>query len=362
MVAQPLTLPRLAGDRADLHNRLAAGLTLPFERDGHVGEIRLSLAEQPPADEPLSYWRCDSGILALSSPSPVLGLLSDCPLLPVGAAQAEQAWYWTLYNQSLAASVSDLVGQIYPHPAPDSAEMPLAAWLTVSWNGIRARSRLQAAASCWRALLERPGWRPVYRSLLHRLSFAVPLILADTVLTPAMLHQLRPGDVIVPTAPYFSPDGQGSILLASWRLQGAMQLTGPAPYHFVIADMETCSMNAPFNEMPARQTDAEDISDGVTNENASMPTDSSTANRLPPLPVTFNIRCGQIAITLPALQRLTRGAILTLRDVTPGEAWLCHGDMPLAKGDLIDIEGKLGLQITQMLSTPDAAHDQESDV
>ncbi|QTF08175.1 type III secretion system cytoplasmic ring protein SctQ [Brenneria izadpanahii] len=358
MVTQPLALPRMYREQADVRNQLAAGLTLPFSREDRPGEIRLTLAENGGV-EPLSHWRCDDGIFALSSPAPVLSLLSDCPLLPETDKQAAQEWYWTLYNQSLAPSVAAVLGQLFPHPAPRTAEIAVAGWLTVSWNGIRTRSRIQASTAWWRALLKRPGWRRIYPALPHSLPFAVPLILADAVLTPETLSRLGCGDVILPTTPYFSPAGQGSITLAQRRLHGAARLAGLAPYHFVIADMEIIPMNDSFNDAQAQQTAHDEISDIVTNKNSM---DQTEPARLPPLPVTLNIRCGQITFTLPELQRLASGSVLTLRDVVLGEAWLCHGDIPLAHGELIDIEGKLGLQITRLLSTADAPARQESEV
>ncbi|MFE8048352.1 type III secretion system cytoplasmic ring protein SctQ [Brenneria goodwinii] len=360
MVTQPLTLPRMPREQVDIRNQLAAGLTLTFSREDRPGEIRLMLAEDGGTDEPLSHWRCDDGIFALSSPAPVLSLLSDCPLLPATDGQAAQEWYWTLYNQSLAPSVAAVLGQILPHPTPRTAESMVIGQLTVSWNGIRTRSRIQASTACWRALLKRSGWRRIYPALPHSLPFTVPLILADAVLTPATLSRLGNGDVILPTTPYFSPDGQGSITLGSRRLQGALRLAGLAPYHFVIADMEITPMNdASFNDMQAQQSAHDEISDIVTSEDL---TDQHAPSKLPPLPVTLNVRCGQIVFTLPELQRLSCGSVLTLRDVVPGEAWLCHGDIPLAHGELVDIEGKLGLQITRLLSTPDTSAQQEPEV
>ncbi|RLM25314.1 hypothetical protein BIY29_07320 [Brenneria alni] len=356
MYAQPLALTPMRTAEANVRNRLAAGLYLPFSRQDQPGEIHVSLAADGD-NAPLSYWRCDCGIFALSTPSPVLGLLSDCPLLPVAETPAEQQWYWTLYNQSLAPSVSAVLGHIHPQPDADTGEALLKGWVAVSWNGLRTRSLIQASTTVWLALLSQSGWQATYLPLPDSLSFTVPLILADAVLTPEALRPLHTGDLILPTHPYFSPDGLGSITLPPWRIQGTVQLEGLAPYHFVISDMENVPMNESFDDMQEYEVNSE--GDNVTNNSLSESVNRPHTASLPPLPVTLNIRCGQITFTLPELQRLTSGAVLTLRDVVPGEAWLCHGDIPLAHGELIDVEGKLGLQITRMLSSPEAPAEPE---
>ncbi|MBD3707613.1 FliM/FliN family flagellar motor switch protein [Enterobacter hormaechei] len=76
---------------------------------------------------------------------------------------------------------------------------------------------------------------------------------------------------------------------------------------------------------------------------------TSEAAAFDALPLALTVRCGQLRLTLSELQRLNRGATVMVDNVLPGEALLCHGDFPLAKGELVDVEGRLGLQITHML-------------
>ncbi|WP_277394973.1 FliM/FliN family flagellar motor switch protein [Pseudomonas viridiflava] len=42
------------------------------------------------------------------------------------------------------------------------------------------------------------------------------------------------------------------------------------------------------------------------------------------------------------------GSVLTFNGCTPGHAMLHHGERVLAHGELVDVEGRLGLQITRM--------------
>ncbi|WP_233978604.1 type III secretion system cytoplasmic ring protein SctQ [Pectobacterium versatile] len=352
---RPLTLPTLCAQHARVRTTLAAGLSLPFTRDGLAGRLNLQLANAREQAEDsfttqASRWQSDIGNFSLSDPFPVLSLLSDCPLLPLTEDDdAAQEWYWTLYNQSLNPVLRALVGEIYPlglsQKEQDSTEQNHnAARLSVSWNGMTVRSWMQAADAVWLALFSRADWHHQRRALPAGMAIAIPLTLADAVLPLAALRRLRTGDLILPNRPWFTPSGEGTLSSSSLRLRGTLQLTALAPYTFTVTDMETVSMPATDTMLAVPHSDASALE--------HTPTSDNVTENLPPLPVTLHIRCGSLTMTLAELQHLASGSVLTLRDVVPGQAWLYHGDIALASGDLVDVEGRLGLQITQCFSAP----------
>ncbi|GKW34633.1 type III secretion system cytoplasmic ring protein SctQ [Pectobacterium versatile] len=352
---RPLTLPTLCAQHARVRSTLAAGLSLPFTRDGRAGRLHLQLANAREQEEDsfttqAGRWRTDIGHVSLADPFPVLSLLSDCPLLPLTEDNdAAQEWYWTLYNQSLNPVLRTLIGEIYPlglsQKEQDSTEQNHnAAWLSVSWNGITVRSRMQAADTVWLALFSRADWHHQRRALPAGMTIAIPLTLADAVLPLSALRRLRTGDLILPNRPWFTPSGEGTLSSSSLRLRGTLQLTALAPYTFTVTDMETVSMPATDTMLAVPHSDASALE--------HTPTSDNVTENLPPLPVTLHIRCGSLTMTLAELQHLASGSVLTLRDVVPGQAWLYHGDIALASGDLVDVEGRLGLQITQCFSAP----------
>ncbi|TAI90582.1 type III secretion system cytoplasmic ring protein SctQ [Pectobacterium versatile] len=352
---RPLTLPTLCAQHARIRSTLAGGLSLPFTRDGRAGRLHLQLANVREQEEDsfttqASRWRSDIGHVSLADPFPVLSLLSDCPLLPLTEDDdAAQEWYWTLYNQSLNPVLRMLIGEIYPlglsQKEQDSTEQNHnAARLSVSWNGMTVRSWMQAADAVWLALFSRADWHHQRRALPAGMAIAIPLTLADAVLPLAALRRLRTGDLILPNRPWFIPSGEGTLSSGTLRLRGTLQLTALAPYTFTVTDMETVSMPATDTMLAAPHSDASALE--------HTPTSDNVTENLPPLPVTLHIRCGSLTMTLAELQHLASGSVLTLRDVVPGQAWLYHGDIALASGDLVDVEGRLGLQITQCFSAP----------
>ena len=68
------------------------------------------------------------------------------------------------------------------------------------------------------------------------------------------------------------------------------------------------------------------------------------------LPLALTLRCGSLELTLGDLRRVAAGTVLPVNGVTPGFATLCHGDRIVAEGELVSVEGRLGLQITRMAS------------
>ncbi|MBA0158831.1 type III secretion system cytoplasmic ring protein SctQ [Pectobacterium versatile] len=357
---RPLTLPTLCAQHARVRSTLAAGLSLPFTRDGRAGRLHLQLANTREQAEDsfttqASRWQSDIGNFSLTDPFPALSLLSDCPLLPLTEDNdAAQEWYWTLYNQSLNPVLRTLIGEIYPlglsqqesgQKEQDSTEQNHnAARLSVSWNGMTVRSRMQAADAVWLALFSRADWHHQRRALPAGMTIAIPLTLADAVLPLSALRRLRTGDLILPNRPWFTPSGEGTLSSGTLRLRGTLQLTALAPYTFTVTDMETVSMPATDTMLAVPHSDASALE--------FTPMSDNVTENLPPLPVTLHIRCGSLTMTLAELQHLASGSVLTLRDVVPGQAWLYHGDIALASGDLVDVEGRLGLQITQCFSAP----------
>ncbi|GKX37405.1 hypothetical protein SOASR014_11440 [Pectobacterium carotovorum subsp. carotovorum] len=357
---RPLTLPTLCAQHARVRSTLAAGLSLPFTRDGRAGRLHLQLANTREQAEDsfttqASRWQSDIGNFSLTDPFPLLSLLSDCPLLPLTEDDdAAQEWYWTLYNQSLNPVLRTLIGEIYPlglsqqesgQKEQDSTEQNHnAARLSVSWNGMTVRSRMQAADAVWLALFSRADWHHQRRALPAGMTIAIPLTLADAVLPLSALRRLRTGDLILPNRPWFTPSGEGTLSSGTLRLRGTLQLTALAPYTFTVTDMETVSMPATDTMLAVPHSDASALE--------FTPMSDNVTENLPPLPVTLHIRCGSLTMTLAELQHLASGSVLTLRDVVPGQAWLYYGDIALASGDLVDVEGRLGLQITQCFSAP----------
>ncbi|MDX5993087.1 FliM/FliN family flagellar motor switch protein [Ectopseudomonas alcaliphila] len=66
------------------------------------------------------------------------------------------------------------------------------------------------------------------------------------------------------------------------------------------------------------------------------------------LPLQLTLRCGQLTLSVDQLRQLGSGSVLEIHGVAPGRASLCHGEYVVGEGELVDVDGRLGLQITRL--------------
>lgn len=110
-------------------------------------------------------------------------------------------------------------------------------------------------------------------------------------------------------------------------------------------------------EHQTAENEWQDESDGYANthhedENYDPQSTETQASldSLDQLPMALTLRCGSLELTLGDLRRIAAGTVLPVNGVTPGFATLCHGERVVAEGELVSVEGRLGLQITRMAS------------
>jgi type III secretion protein Q len=108
-------------------------------------------------------------------------------------------------------------------------------------------------------------------------------------------------------------------------------------------------------ELDEVQDESEDFGEMNGNPGAALEDESHVyrSNELEPLerlPLELTLRCGRLTLSLDALRRLGSGTILEVGGTTPGYATLCYGEQVVAEGELVDVDGRLGLQITRTAS------------
>jgi type III secretion protein Q len=93
--------------------------------------------------------------------------------------------------------------------------------------------------------------------------------------------------------------------------------------------------------------------DWQAEDDQHTPFDSGAIPPLDPLdqlPMALTLRCGTLELTLGELRCIGEGSVLQVAGISPGHATLCHGERIVAEGELVDVDGRLGLQITRMAS------------
>lgn len=111
---------------------------------------------------------------------------------------------------------------------------------------------------------------------------------------------------------------------------------------------------APEHQTTENEWQDETAADGYAGHSYEpQPAETHTSlDSLDQLPLALTLRCGSLELTLGDLRRLAAGTVLPVNGVTPGFATLCHGERVVAEGELVSVEGRLGLQITRMAARP----------
>lgn len=159
-------------------------------------------------------------------------------------------------------------------------------------------------------------------------------------LTPAIaldatdLDALKPGDVIVvsrATRTEGAYHGPARLVATTFELTGAF-----GPHGFAVDAAYTAlspeeAMDAP-NPAPSPQ---------VPNEFGP--------GRAPPLPVEIEIELARVRVSVTELCRVDTGAVLPLHVAPTDGVTLRLGDRVIGRGELVDVEGELGVRILSVL-------------
>jgi type III secretion protein Q len=178
----------------------------------------------------------------------------------------------------------------------------LAVELTVDAAGLRGRARLLVPPAAVRALAGEPD--------LPRASVVLPASVrrGAAILRRDELEALAPGDVVLVDA----ADGPAALVLPGGA-RALGQLDGDDRFHV---------------------------------EETTM------AVRISELPVRLEVELARVELTLGALAALAPGAALPLALDRRGEVVLRAGERAIARGELVDIDGAIGVRILSVEGTP----------
>lgn len=382
MNAQVLGLRQVSQARARISRQLAREPWMAFSVDGQPAHLTLKASRRAPERAALQWFDSALGPIGLSDAQPVLNAWSSCPAFT--RADADDSWLWPLYNAGLAAELADVLGTLQPLAAADQAETdPVYCEMTLALSHGRIDSVLVVAAEALADWLDQRVWNVNPPQDHSGLTLAFALRLGSLSLPRHTLQTLRPGDVLCPGEADFDTAGFGVVNMGPRRVQVRVceqpdrlqlevleieertvdrdELDEPIAEHTdAWADGNGYADEADAQSAYAEEADADPYftgneHDGTVEDDhyaghAAQPAalTATPADAFADLAMPLTLRCGQIRLTLGELAALTPGAILEVPGVTPGLAGLYYGERRLAQGELVDVEGRLGLQITQL--------------
>ena len=224
-------------------------------------------------------------------------------LTPLESSALELLALAALDGASAEPAVADLLAPRLVRAAPPPRS-PLAVELELAAGSVRGRARLFLPPAALAAL----AGPPALEGPVAAFPIAASLLGGAAPLLPEELEALVPGDVVLVDPPHA---GRHEL-----RFPGGLAVTG---------------------------TLADDL---FTVEETSM------EQRPPQIPLTLEVELARVPITLADLARLAPGAALPLHLDRRGLVTLRLGERALARGELVDVDGAVGVRVLSMEAWP----------
>ncbi|MCW7536983.1 FliM/FliN family flagellar motor switch protein [Aquabacterium sp. A7-Y] len=280
---------------------------------------------------------CD---LALQGPAGVLWLHQGVRLLralsgvDLGAASDESVQLWL--QASALARLPEALRQAFDRIArPAAGEAPLRELPRIdislrTFDHVIATHGWADTATLER--LARGGFEPVPAAPPPRWTGALVLRAAVLVarhrLSAAALGALKPGDLILPGLPLFTPAGRGSVCIGGRRVILYFREDKVFEVESVELEQQQDKAGAPDDALPG----------GETAQDTSAWGDVA---------VELVFQLGSVSTAVADLARLGPGELLPLESAAtgPNVEVLCHGRR-LGRGELVDVDGRLAIRLT----------------
>lgn len=334
MIVPLLTLPLVKGDTVAARRRLGRGLCFAFEVGGQGGQLRLEPGRAPAGDGAVCF-ETVCGVLALTQAGPLLSLLGECPVTLAPSGNDPDSWFWALFQHHLSPQVRALLG--YVRLLEAQRPKAFGCRISVTLGKSRVEGYAWLTTESFLALCDAGPWRATAAPLPASFSLAIAVTLGRMQLPIAQARSLRPGDVLVLEQTFFRAQGNGYLQVGTRRLHGCID-DDSGPLCLTLTSIEDASVDEEFIA-PHYPGDEED--EPVVDVFGHEPFDE--------LSMVLNVRCGTLNLTLGELRNLAPGAVLGIAGYAPGMAGLYYGDRPIGQGQLVEVDGRLGLQLSRVM-------------
>jgi len=334
MIMPVLSVPVVNANTVAARRRLGRGLRMPFQVSGQHGELLMTPGRAPTGVKPLCF-ESTSGVLAFAEPGPLLSLLGECPVTLAEAGNDPDSWFWELFLHHLSPEVRTLFGYLRLLSAP--RKLTFGCRFTVTLGASRVVSYLWLAPETLLALCDAGPWKAIAAPLPASFQLALTVTLGRLRLPIQQVRHLRVGDVVMLEQPLFDPQGNGQLHIGRHRLHGCID-DESGPLCLTLISIEETSVDEDFatQQYPGHE-DEQPVVDVFGHE----PFDE--------LNMALNVRCGTLSLTLGELRNLAPGAVLGISGYAPGMAGLYYGDRPIGQGQLVEVDGRLGLQLSRVV-------------
>lgn len=201
---------------------------------------------------------------------------------------------------------------------------------------VRLTMRLAMTATGVHTLLDSDPWQPLptpaaVPAWLGALDAAVRLVVGESTLPLVEYERLARGDIVRLSTCPFDVAGRATVRLASHDLQLRWL---PSHRCFEVEDMSQAPLFSPDDH--ADQAHAANLTTGAP---SSIDTDA--------IPVRLSFSLGTLRLTVADVAALRPGSLLALTRGLPPAVTIEANGLPIGAGELVDLDGRLAVEITQ---------------
>lgn len=340
-------IPRQLEARDLLLGRLAAlrpGLSIVHH--GQSWRFELVDSADLQGDDTLIALEFPDFEVLLRMPGPAMAAMAaaSCGVAPSTLPPALQVAVVVAAAEEIAQS-RGLAVHSPPSTAPSGDRCALG-WVAYLEGSLIAKGAVEAPPAVWSALLDRPGWQksPGLADIsMSELPVPVRLELGQLFLPLSEVRALRPGDVLLPDQ---AIDPEHVELIVAGCLHARAALAGQT------VRLETRLRRRPMDtqqRLPQYLEDDESTPEGTDFEPGSDPTaGADPPNLIDDIPVTLSFQLGETSLPLSEVRNLRENAVIELHQPLRRYVSIRSNGLHFADGELVEIEGRLGVQIVAM--------------
>ena len=278
----------------------------------------------------------DTGTLCIESAAQWIHALTNIPI-DLKVVSAEQTWLLATAAALLPFPLQPMFNTLRRWQGAVPPTSTYKARLVLRTVDHVLTTHGYASAAVWermfgtqtttrRALEACPGWSSWI--------WQQPVVVGSHVLSKATLQKLQVGDIVMPERRLFDVNGRGRLPLGNLQLDIQNTLE---------SELEVVGVYT--------NSDNQDTIDTAspTNHRADLLGKSAVTDAvgLSGIPMELQFELGVLKMSLGQMQSLDIGSILHLQaPAAPPQVRILVGGQSIGKGDLLDVDGQLGIQIT----------------
>jgi type III secretion protein Q len=193
---------------------------------------------------------------------------------------------------------------------------------------------------------------------LLNLQFDAAVIVARHTLPAAALRGIAAGDIIVPDSPAFTCGGEGAFRLGAMHARvryDAPGLLTVIALEEKVDPMDVNEYDQADDSVLMALSGEDEMEDGVasfvSDAAAGFGQEANGTAGLDTVPVTIEFELGKVRMPLGELRQLGVGTVLPFDGGSPAAVAIVSSGCTLGRGEIVDVNGQLGIRITQWSKT-----------